>query len=191
MKMKIIETERLTLRLWQVEDTPLLAQINQDPQVMEFFPSLQTFEETEAFVERVSLQFKSKGYTLYAVEIKARGIFIGFVGLNAVGFTSHFTPATEIAWRLAQKFWGMGYATEAAKAVLDHAFNDLSLDEIVSITVPKNTRSRRVMEKIGFVYDPSEDFLHPNVDVDSPLCAHVLYRLDKLSYYNYVFFREK
>ena len=106
----------------------------------------------------------------------ATGDFIGFVGLNEPRFEAHFTPAVEIGWRLARGAWGHGYATEAARAVLAYAFDELQLDEVVSFTTVENWRSRRVMERIGMSYDPAGDFDHPNV-TDERIRPHVLYRL--------------
>ena len=85
-------------------------------------------------------------------------------------------PATEIGWRIAHQYWGQGYATEAARAVLHAGFTTHNLDEIVSFTTVNNKRSRRVMEKIGLVYQEGQDFNHPLVATDSPLSHHVLYR---------------
>jgi RimJ/RimL family protein N-acetyltransferase len=104
---------------------------------------------------------------------------IGFVGLQYVNFEASFTPAVEIGWRLAYEYWGRGYATEAARAVLDHAFKQLKLSEVVAFTVVSNRQSRKVMQKIGMRYDPQGDFDHPDFDHNSPLRRHVLYRVSK------------
>ena len=80
-----------------------------------------------------------------AERIDDRGCpFIGFIGLSVPRFDAHFTPCVEIGWRLAAEHWGAGLATEGARAVLQHAFTALLLDEIVSFTVPDNLASRRV-----------------------------------------------
>ena len=105
--------------------------------------------------------------------------FIGYVGLARPGFEAHFTPAIEIGWRLAREAWGGGYATEAARGVVAHAFGPLGLDALVSFTAEWNRPSRRVMEKIGMTRDPREDFLHPRLPPDHKLARHVLYRLDR------------
>ncbi|HEY2566295.1 MAG TPA: GNAT family N-acetyltransferase, partial [Candidatus Aquirickettsiella sp.] len=86
-------------------------------------------------------------FTVYAVELKSNREFIGFAGLLVVSFEAHFTPAVEIGWRLAFRHWGNGYATEAAKAIVDFAFSTLRLEKVVSFTVENNIRSRRVMER--------------------------------------------
>ena len=92
-------------------------------------------------------------------------------------------PIVEIGWRLSSKHWGEGYATEAAKAVLHHAFTVLKLDEIFSFTVVANVKSRRVMEKIGLHHVEEDNFDHPKIDKNSPLRRHVLYRLARNEYY--------
>ena len=107
---------------------------------------------------------------LWAVE--ADGEFIGFVGLNE----PRFRPGVEIGWRLAREAWGHGYATEAARAVLAFAFDELGLAEVISFTSTTNVRSQRVMERIGMTRDPADDFDHPNV-TDERLRRHVLYRV--------------
>ena len=91
--------------------------------------------------------------------------------------TAPFTPAIEIGWRLACAHWGKGYATEAARAVVAHAFGPLGLDELVSFTVPANRRSRAVMERLGMTHAPADDFDHPKLPAGHPLRRHVLYRL--------------
>ncbi|HEY2566853.1 MAG TPA: GNAT family N-acetyltransferase, partial [Candidatus Aquirickettsiella sp.] len=120
-------------------------------------------------------------FTVYAVELKSNREFIGFAGLLVVSFEAHFTPAVEIGWRLAFRHWGNGYATEAAKAIVDFAFSTLRLKKVVSFTVENNIRSRRVMEKIGMHHNPQDDFDHPKLPKNSPLCWHVLYRLNQES----------
>ena len=91
---------------------------------------------------------------------------------------AHFTPCVEVAWRLAHEHWGLGYATEAARAALDFGFQRLRLDEIVSFTVPANQRSRAVMERIGMNRTPDDDFDHPALPEGHPLRRHVLYRVN-------------
>jgi len=118
------------------------------------------------------------------VELKSTGEMIGFCGLFIPSFQAHFTPAVEIGWRLAAHQWNLGYATEAAKAVLKYAFETLKLKEIVSFTAVDNVRSRRVMEKIGLRHNPADDFDHPNLEKLHPLCRHVLYRRSAVSGWN-------
>ena len=86
-------------------------------------------------------------------------------------------PAVEIGWRLTPDVWNQGLATEGALAVLQLAFEELLLPEVVAFTVPANLPSRRVMEKLGMSHDPQGDFDHPNLPTGHPLRRHVLYRI--------------
>ena len=172
-----IETERLLLRRWRQTDLELLRALNSDPRVMEHFPSVQTREESDAMAARIRSHFKAEGFGLWAVEVLKGAEFIGFVGLSIPSFKSHFTPCVEVGWRLAQSHWGQGYAPEGARASLRFGFEELGLDEIVSMTVPANHKSRRVMEKIGMHREESEHFDHPMMAPGDPLRRHVLYRL--------------
>jgi RimJ/RimL family protein N-acetyltransferase len=96
--------------------------------------------------------------------------------LNEVDFEEHFTPAVEVGWRLRRDQWSNGYATEAARAAVAFAFDELALEEIVSMTTAANELSRRVMERLGMSHDAADDFDHPRIPT-GPLRRHVLYRL--------------
>ncbi len=172
-----IRTQRLLLRQWRDEDLEPLDRLNTDPQVMEFLLAPLTREESAARLEVYSQHIREHGWGLWAVSVPGVSDFIGWIGLWPIGFEAHFTPAIEVGWRLLPEFWGQGYATEGAKASLRYGFEVLKLDEIVSITVPANVRSRRVMGKIGMHRDPKDDFDHPKVPEGHPLKKHVLYRL--------------
>jgi ribosomal-protein-alanine N-acetyltransferase len=171
-----IETQRLLLRQWRESDKAPYAALNADPAVMEHFPRALTTEQSDEMVDVMAARIEGDGYGLWATEVKATGAFIGFIGLNAPRFETAFTPCVEIGWRLAQHAWGNGYAPEGATAVLRFGFEHVAVpnDEIVSFTTVANTKSRRVMEKIGLVRDPSRDFDHPNL-ADWSGRHHVLY----------------
>lgn len=171
-----LRTERLLLRRWLPSDREPFAAMNADPEVMEFFPSVLTREQSEAAADWIAAHFTQHGFGLWAVEIPGVAPFAGFVGLAVPFFEAPFTPCVEIGWRLAEPYWGHGYATEAARAALAFAFEEMHLPEVVSFTVPANVRSRRVMEKLGMTHDPRDDFDHPVVAAGHPLRRHVLYR---------------
>jgi RimJ/RimL family protein N-acetyltransferase len=78
--------------------------------------------------------------------------------------------------------WGHRYATEAARAALRYGFDTLGLEHIIAITSVGNSRSRRVMTRLGMMYQPDEDFDHPRVPADSPIRRHVLYRIDRAGF---------
>jgi RimJ/RimL family protein N-acetyltransferase len=172
-----LETPRLWLRRWRAEDLEPFAALTADLEVAEHFPSRLSREESQAMFGRIEQHFEKHGYGLWAVELPGQIPFIGFIGLAVVSFEASFTPCVEVGWRLTPRWWGKGLATEGARAALGYGFGRLDLPEIVSFTVPGNTRSRRVMEKLGMRY--SEDFEHPRIDPQHPLCRHVLYRLSR------------
>src|SRR5215469_13147963 len=128
---------------------------------MEFFPSCLSREESDATICRIVAHHQQHGFCFFAAELVGKAPFIGFIGISTVPFAAPFTPAIEIGWRLARRYWHKGLATEGAEAVLSYAFRKLSLSEVVSFTVPANIRSRRVMEKIGLEHNPADDFDHP------------------------------
>jgi RimJ/RimL family protein N-acetyltransferase len=175
--MRKLLTCRLLLREWRAEDLEPFARMNGDPRVMEFFPAVLSREESDALVERIETHFAKHDFGLWAAEHSADGAFIGFIGLSFPSFEAHFTPCVEIGWRLAAEYWGRGLATEGAREAVRYAFEGVGLDSIVSMTVPANRASRRVMEKLGMTHDPADDFDHPNLPLGHPLCRHVLYRL--------------
>ncbi|MBS0450828.1 MAG: GNAT family N-acetyltransferase [Proteobacteria bacterium] len=172
-------TQRLNLRTWRDADRDAFAALNADPQVMEFFASTLSRSASDASIDAWQLQFAQRGWSNWAVEIKATGQFIGFVGLSVPVRVLPFTPCVEVGWRLARSAWGQGYATEGAREALRFGFVTLGLAEIVSFTAVVNARSRAVMERIGMSRDAHEDFEHPAVPPGSPLRRHCLYRLSQ------------
>jgi RimJ/RimL family protein N-acetyltransferase len=177
-----LETERLRLRRWRLDDLALFAALNADPQVVEHLPAALSREESAALASRIEAQFEQHGFGLWAVEVRGVAPFAGFIGLAVPRFEARFTPCVEIGWRLAAAHWGRGYATEGARAALAFGFEALRLEEIVSFTVPANLRSRRVMEKIGMQHDPAGDFDHPLLPEGHRLRRHVLYRIARPSF---------
>ena len=173
----MIRTERLLLRRWRDADREPFAALNADPAVMEHMQGSMPRERSDDFAERIEAHWAEHGWGLWAVEVPGAAPFVGYVGLWPADYVA--PGMVEVGWRLAREHWGHGYATEAAAEALRFGFTDLSLPEIVSFTVPQNVRSRRVMERIGLVRDPSRDFDHPRVDpVAYPqLVRHVFYRL--------------
>lgn len=166
---------RVKLRQWRDADCAAFAQLNADPVAMEFFPAILTREESDAMVQRCRDAIAERGWGFWCLEID--GICAGFTGLNAPTFEAPFMPAIEIGWRLHPRYWGHGYATEAARLALDYGFGVLQLREIVSFTAVANVRSRAVMERIGMRHDAAGDFDHPRLAPGHRLRRHVLYRL--------------
>jgi ribosomal-protein-alanine N-acetyltransferase len=172
-----LQTERLLLRRWRDGDAGAFAALNADAQVMEQFPAPLSEAESAFVLERIEAGFEHNGFGIWALEERSTGSFIGLTGLTVVPFAAHFTPAVEVGWRLLPSAWGHGYATEAAAASISCGFSEFGLAEIVSFTSTTNLRSVAVMERLGMRRDREGDFEHPQIDLDDPLCLHVLYRL--------------
>lgn len=172
-----VETRRLVLRRWTEDDLDAFAAMNADPDVMRHYPSTLTRAASDHVVERLERHFDQHGFGIWAVEHRSRRTLIGFTGLQHVPFEARFTPAVEIAWRLARSEWGHGYATEAAEASLQFARAELGLAEVVAMAVPANTRSIALMERIGMTRNPADDFDNPLLPAGSHLRWHVLYRI--------------
>lgn len=177
-----LSTDRLILRRWKDSDVEPFVTMNCDPEVMRFYPSVLTREQSIELIDRIERRFESESLGLWATEVKSTGQFIGYVGLWTPGWESSFTPCVEIGWRICHSSWGKGYAPEAAREVLRDGFERLQLKEILSWTATVNQNSMRVMQKIGMYSDPSENFMHPAIEEGSPLKLHVLYRLTESSW---------
>ncbi len=178
MEIPAIVTARLVLRSFVPEDLAPFAALNADPRVMEHFPSTLTRTQSDALAGRIVQKWSDHGHGLWAVARLDDDAFIGFVGLAVPNFDACFLPRIEVGWRLAAAHWGQGFAPEAATAALHWGFTHLQPpgDEFVSFTSAGNTKSRRVMEKLGMTHDPADDFDHPaHPGWDGR--RHVLYRL--------------
>ena len=172
-----IETSRLILRRWRKVDLPAFAALNADPEVMEYFPSTLDERETAHLIARFESSFVEHGFGVWAVEVPWAGALVGFCGLSTPTFDEFFTPCVEVGWRFAREHWGNCYATEAATAALDHGFDEIGLQEIVSFTSLVNERSMRVMEKLGMTHHPGDIFYHPDLADNDRLRKHALYRM--------------
>lgn len=175
MTTLVLQGPRVLLRQWEERDCTPFAKLNADPVAMQFFPSMLPREESDAMVGRLRAAIEENGWGFWCLEID--GHCAGFTGLNVPTFAAPFMPAIEIGWRMLPRYWGHGYATEAARLALDHGFGTLKADEIVAFTAPANARSRAVMERLGMRRDIAGDFDHPRVAVGHPLRRHVLYRI--------------
>lgn len=170
-----LETSRLILRQWQASDLDAFAHLNADPEVMLYFPSTLSKQQSDLLAEKFQQFIASYGWGMWAVELKENHQFIGFVGLADQPEKFSFSPCVEIGWRIDQRYWNKGYATEAAQVCLTFAFEQLTLNQIVAFTVVSNQPSEKVMQRLGMHYVSS--FKHPALDEQDPLAEHVLYRI--------------
>ncbi len=179
--MIITKTPRLIIRNWRDDDLELMHVINSDEKVMAFFPFRRNREESRILMDLLRQMIDRTGFGFYALERISDGRTIGFAGLAKTDLEPVLPKGSvEIGWRLASEFWGEGYATEAARALLRMGFEERGLEEIVSFAVFNNIRSTAVMKRIGLKADPSRDFNHPNVpDTHSAFQPHVFYSITK------------
>jgi RimJ/RimL family protein N-acetyltransferase len=174
----MIETERLLLREWCDADVAPFHAICSDPHVMATLGPLMNREQTTAMVQRQQDLQARDGHCFWAMERRSDARLIGWCGLIR-GSAGPIDGKAEIGWRLASDCWGHGYASEAARASLAWAFDNLADPAVWAITSVDNHRSRAVMERIGMEYVAGGDFDHPGVPEDSPLRRHVLYKAER------------
>jgi RimJ/RimL family protein N-acetyltransferase len=171
----MIETERLILRRWQDSDRPAWHTMGRDRAVMEFLGPPLSAEDADIAMRRQNDLIDSIGHAFWAIERKEDGAFLGFCGLKPGPEGTPLFGETEIGWRLAQHGWGKGYAKEAAQASLDWAWTHLDVPSVAAMTVLGNTRSWGLMERLGMVRVPEQDFIHPKAP--EWLNPHITYRI--------------
>uniref|UniRef100_A0A3B0M345 N-acetyltransferase domain-containing protein n=1 Tax=Arsenophonus endosymbiont of Trialeurodes vaporariorum TaxID=235567 RepID=A0A3B0M345_9GAMM len=175
----ILKTPCLILREWREADRLPFYRLNSDSDVMRYFPHLLSKKQSDAFIKSIRQKFiQQQGWGLWALKLRAQKQFIGFVGLNIPAYDLPFMPCTEIGWRLAKPFWRQGLAYEAARSVLDFAFLQQEMPEIVSFTAKINRPSENLMKKLTMEKD-AHNFLHPALPSAHPLHEHILYRLNQ------------
>jgi RimJ/RimL family protein N-acetyltransferase len=142
-----IETERLRLREITQEDFQAVHEYASDPEVVKYMPfGPNTEEETREFISRNLKNQQERPRTEYGLGIilKDEGRFIGACGIHGVTEIQ-----ASIGYILARRYWGHGYATEAARALVDHAFSELGVHRVYASCDPRNHASIRVLEKVG------------------------------------------
>lgn len=171
-----METERLILRSWKYEDRESFAEMNSNRNVLKYFPATLSVDESNAFADRIKAEFEETSFGLNAVEIKETGEFIGYVGFHRFTFDAPFSPGWEIGWRISDRFWNKGYATEAAKACLFLAREKHLCNKLFSFTAIPNIPSENVMKRIGMSYEGT--FMHPALADGHWLKEHKLYSIE-------------
>lgn len=145
-----VETERMLLRPLRPDDIDPLAVLFADPAVWRYPVGRGlTREESKLFLERQISRRETDGFAMWAAELKESNELIGFIGLSVPVWLPEVLPAVEAGWRLTPRCWGRGLATEGARASVRYGFDVLALDRIISIYMPDNEASGRVMTKLG------------------------------------------
>jgi RimJ/RimL family protein N-acetyltransferase len=142
-----LETERLLLRPFRHDDIDAYAAMCADPDVMRYIGGRSVLSRDDAWRQMAMFagHWLLRGFGTWAVEERASGSLVGRVGL-------HFPegwPDRELGWTLARPYWGRGFALEAARAALAHAFGALGWQRVISLIDPANQRSIRLAERLG------------------------------------------
>ena len=168
-----LHTPRLRLREFRMDDAPVLFAIHSDPQVMRYwsYPAWTEMAQAERKVADILRQRREDGLLVWAI-CDATGDRL--LGSCAVFDIRPEQGRAEIGYSLHRDWHGRGLASEALRAVLHYLFDGLGLRRIEADTDPRNTPSRRVLEKLGFVH---EGLLRQRWDVNGELCDTALYGL--------------
>ncbi|HKD79311.1 MAG TPA: GNAT family N-acetyltransferase [Candidatus Angelobacter sp.] len=145
----ILETARLRLRQFTLDDAEAMEAIQGDPIVMQYYPSVLDRKGVEAWIERNIGRYQRDGYGLWAILRKDTGDLIGDCGCIVQEVEGK--NEIEVGYQVRRDLWCNGYATEAARACMEYAFTRLGAARVISMIRPPNMASRRVAEKNGLV----------------------------------------
>lgn len=147
----VAETSRLLLRRFTLDDLEPLAALHMDPEVCRYIGGVKTPEQSRRKLEEWIADYERYGFAKWAVVLRSTGEFIGRCGLELEQVEG--VDEWELGWTFARRFWGQGYATEAASAALHYWFHVLKKPRVISLIRPPNLASRRVAQRLGMKYD--------------------------------------
>ena len=148
-------TERLEFRYFQQSDLPVIDQINRDEEATRFVGGVKNDQEIEISMKKyLNFHLEHPGYGYWYTSLKTSGAFVGFFLVKILVETGE----TEIGYRLMPKYWGMGLASEGAKALVEHCFRHIGCQKVVAVTHPDNLASRRVLEKTGLIFKKFDQY---------------------------------
>jgi ribosomal-protein-alanine N-acetyltransferase len=156
-----LETDRLILRELLPDDDAGMFEMDSDRDVHRYLGNqpFTKIEESREIIEFIRKQYTDNGIGRWAMIEKSGGEFIGWAGFKLMKeLTNNHVNYYDLGYRLIKRFWGKGYATEAAKACLNYGFNVLKADQIYGMADSNNKASRRVLEKTGLKYIETFDF---------------------------------
>lgn len=150
--MKILETDRLTLRLQTTDDADFILELMNDPSWLQFIGDrgLRTAEDAREYIVNGPIRmYEHFGFCLYLVERNEDRSPVGICGLVKRDSLEN----VDIGFAFLPKYWGKGYAYEAASATLAYGIDTLGLNRIVAITTQDNEASAKLLEKIGLKFE--------------------------------------
>ncbi len=149
MALVLPESERMTFRAFRDTDQDSLYELNSNSEVMRYILGPRSYQETQDDLKKyLDYYQRHPGYGYWAAEDKITQKFMGWFVLKILNETSE----CEIGYRLLPEYWGLGYATEGAKAWIRYGFDQLKVTKIVAVTLPGNLGSQRVLEKSGLSF---------------------------------------
>jgi len=165
MKTKLLETERLYLCEFTIEDAALIMDLNSDIEVIRYVGErlITDLEEQKQIVREIILPQYANKIGRWAVHLKSNDEFIGWCGLKYIADKDEI----DLGYRFYKRHWGKGYATESAKAVIDYGVNKMKLKNIIGRAAKENKGSINVLKKLGMTYlqddlcshDPAEVYI--------------------------------
>lgn len=152
---KIVETDRLLLKEFEIGDAESFYELNLNPNVIKYTgnSAFKDIDEAKSFLKNYS-DYQRNGFGRWAVVDKSTKIFFGWCGLKY----DEKLDETDIGFRFFEHFWNQGFATESAKTCIDYGFEKLNLKIIVGRAMRENTASIKVLKKIGLQYEKDFDF---------------------------------
>ena len=152
------ESDRLILRSWRATDLTNFTRLHANPLTMRDYRGPISAEASREKFNDYRAQYRRHGFIRWHVADKS-GAFLGYVGLYPNGADHPLGVNADIGWRLLPEAWGKGYATEAARATLFHAFETYGLPEILAYTQAENLASQAVISRLPLHRDPTRDFV--------------------------------
>jgi RimJ/RimL family protein N-acetyltransferase len=148
-----LETDRLILRDFEGSDAPVYAEIRRKPEVVAYLsPSERITENADKIASRAINQFMSErcdiGIAPWAIIDRNRSVLLGHAGIRRLGDSAEY----ELIYLLDSDAWGKRLAFEACTAAISFAAGPLKLTRLIATVDPNNSRSRRLLERLGFVY---------------------------------------
>lgn len=174
------ETDRLILRDWREEDWPFFWEGTNTPGVMRWLGGVCDGAKRDAAQQRLLSYEREHGHTFWCVERSGDGAILGFCGLKRSNQAGGPLGMMEVGWRLREDAWGRGYAKEAATASLDLAFDRFDAEEVIAMTVQRNTASWGLMQRLGMRRRDDLDFDNAEFDKEDPVI--IVYSVDRASW---------
>jgi len=170
-----MKTERLELRAWGPADLNDLVGLNSEPEVYELLGGPSLVAGSASALSRYTCHFSREGWGIWRIEDHL-GHCVGLAGLQHVRPVLPVAPAVEAVWRLKRSAWGLGYASEAMKAILETLPLRFESNEVVALIAHRNLRSAKTAVRTGFELDRAADFLYPDESLAPALRPHQVFR---------------